>query len=96
MEDQEAEKIKEKMAQKKQEEQAEQQINQLLRIVLTTEAKERLSNVKMVNPGLYYNTIKIIMQMVQQGKKKINEEEMKKILHAIHYQDKKEMTIRRK
>jgi programmed cell death protein 5 len=67
-----------------------------LRMALTSEARQRLANVKMVNPNLASSIEEYVIQLVSSGKLRtaIDDEQMKQMLAAL--QDKKrEIKIRR-
>lgn len=68
----------------------------VLRMALTSEARQRLANVKMVKPELAGTIEEYIIQLASSGKlgSPVNDEQLKKML--ISLQDKKrETTIRR-
>jgi programmed cell death protein 5 len=68
----------------------------LLRMALTSEARQRLSNVKMVKPELAASIEEYVIQVASSGKLKkvIDDEQVKQMLLAL--QDKKrEIKIRR-
>ena len=67
-----------------------------LRIALTSEARQRLANVKMVRPDLASSIEEYVIQLAQSGKlrRAVGDEEVKQMLAAM--QDKKrEIKIRR-
>ena len=68
----------------------------LLRMALTSEARQRLANVKMVKPDLAASVEEYVIQVASSGKLKrvIDDEQVKQMLGAL--QDKKrDITIRR-
>ncbi|MCD6246890.1 MAG: hypothetical protein J7J87_00440 [Candidatus Diapherotrites archaeon] len=75
---------------------AERQLNIILRKLLTSEARERLKNVRLVNQELYLRAIQQIMALAQAGKltERVTDEQMKKILMLLS--KKKETRIIRK
>ena len=83
-------------AQKDQEIAEQAKINQILNAFLTDPAKERLSNVRLVNKNLFQNALQAIVFLAQQGKieQKIDDDEMKVLLERLN--QKKEINIRRK
>ena len=97
---QKKEELKQKWSEKQAAEQAEletaQKIDSLLRQVLEPEAKQRLSNVRLVNPELYLKATQAILYLVQnnQFKSKISEQQLKQILEKLS--QKRETTIKRK
>ena len=67
-----------------------------LRMALTSEARERLANVKMVRPDLAASIEEYVFQLASTGKlrKAVDDEQLKQMLSAL--QDKKrEIKIRR-
>jgi programmed cell death protein 5 len=79
------------------EQQLEQQKQALLRNILTTEARQRLTNLKMVKPEFTDQLELQLIQLAQQGKIPIPlaDEQLKKILVQLQSR-KRETTIRRK
>jgi len=79
------------------EQQMEQQKQALLRNILTTEARQRLTNLKMVKPEFIDQLELQLIQLAQQGKIPIPlaDEQLKKILVQLQSR-KRETTIRRK
>jgi len=68
----------------------------VLRVALTSEARERLSNVRMVKPELAASIEEYVIQLASSGKLKraVDDEQVKQMLLAL--QDKKrEIKIRR-
>jgi programmed cell death protein 5 len=68
----------------------------ILRIALTSEARQRLANVKMVRPDLASSIEEYVIQLASSGrlKRAVGDEELKQMLAAM--QDKKrEIKIRR-
>ena len=67
-----------------------------LRMALTSEARQRLANVKMVRPDLVQSIEEYVIQLASSGKlkKAVDDEQLKQMLSAL--QDKKrEIKIRR-
>jgi programmed cell death protein 5 len=79
------------------EQQVEQQKQALLRNILTPEARQRLSNLKMVKPEFTDQLELQLIQLAQQGKIPIPlaDEQLKKILVQLQSR-KRETTIRRR
>jgi programmed cell death protein 5 len=79
------------------EQQLEQQKQALLRNILTPEARQRLTNLKMVKPEFTDQLELQLIQLAQQGKIPIPlaDEQLKKILVQLQSR-KRETTIRRK
>ena len=79
------------------EQQMEQQKQALLRNILTTEARQRLTNLKMVKPEFTDQLELQLIQLAQQGKIPIPlaDEQLKKILVQLQSR-KRETTIRRR
>ena len=79
------------------EQQLEQQKQALLRNILSPEARQRLTNLKMVKPD-FTNQLELqLIQLAQQGKIPVPlaDEQLKKILTQLQSR-KRETTIRRK
>ena len=68
----------------------------LLRMALTSEARQRLANVKMVKPDLAAQIEEYVVQVASSGKLKnvINDEQVKQMLSALQ-EKKRDITIRR-
>jgi len=68
----------------------------VMRVALTSEARQRLANVRMVKPQLAQTIEEYIFQMVSQGKLKrvINDDELKGMLGSLQ-EKKRDFTIRR-
>jgi programmed cell death protein 5 len=67
-----------------------------LRMAMTSEARQRLANVKMVNPSLASSIEEYVIQLASSGKLRtaVDDEQLKQMLAAL--QDKKrEIKIRR-
>ena len=79
------------------EQQMEQQKQTLLRNILTPEARQRLTNLKMVRPEFIDQLEVQLIQLAQQGKIPIPlaDEQLKKILTQLQSR-RRETTIRRK
>ena len=67
-----------------------------LRMALTSEARQRLANVKMVRPDLASSIEKYVIQLASSGKLKraVDDEQVKQMLAALQ-EKKREMKIRR-
>ncbi len=68
----------------------------VMRVALTSEARQRLANVKLVKPQLAQTIEEYIFSMASQGKLKrvINDDELKEMLGQLQ-EKKKEFTFRR-
>jgi programmed cell death protein 5 len=79
-----------------QEEQLEAQKQQLLRQILTPEARQRLTNLKMIKPEFTEQLELQIIQLAQTGKLPIplSDKQLKQILQQLQPK-KREITIRR-
>jgi programmed cell death protein 5 len=89
-------KIAEEQRQAQTEEQLELQKQALLRKILTPEARQRLTNLKMVRPDFTEQLELQLIQLVQQGKLQIplTDAQLKQILAQLQAQ-KRETKIRR-
>ena len=76
--------------------QAEQQLSNMLSILLESNAKNRLNNIKLANKALYLKAAQTIIYLYQEGQLngKLSEEDLKSLLQKIN--PKKEINIRRK
>ena len=74
----------------------EMQINATLRQILTPEAKQRLSNIKLVNRERYYMLAQTLLTLYKTGRitKKLSDSELKNLL--IRLTNKRGINIRRK
>jgi len=68
----------------------------VMRMALTSEARQRLANVRLVKPQLAQTIEEYIFQMASQGKLKrvINDDELKEMLGSLQ-EKKRDFTIRR-
>lgn len=68
----------------------------LLRMALTSEARQRIANVRMVKPDLASSIEEYVIQMASSGKLKrvVDDEQVKQMLQALQGQ-KREIKIRR-
>jgi programmed cell death protein 5 len=68
----------------------------ILRMALTSEARQRLANVRMVKPELASSIEEYVVQLASAGKLKraVDDEQVKQMLQALQGQ-KREMKIRR-
>lgn len=75
----------------------QQQVQSLLADSLETKAKERLSNVRLVNQNLYWQTIQALMVLKRSNKLsgKLTDEELKSLLIRIK-PEKRDVSIRRR
>jgi len=69
----------------------------VIRIALTSEARQRLTNVRMVKPEVAHAIEEYIIQLVSSGrlKRTIDDEQLKDLLQTIQGTAKKEFKIRR-
>lgn len=69
----------------------------VMRIALTSEARQRLTNVRMVKPDVAHAIEEYIVQLVSSGrlKRTIDDEQLKELLQTIQGSAKKEFKIRR-
>ena len=67
------------------------------RVALTSEARQRLTNVRMVKPEVAHAIEEYIIQLVSSGrlKRTIDDEQLKELLQTIQGTGKKEFKIRR-
>lgn len=74
----------------------EAQIQAILRRILTPEARERLSRVKLVKPELAQQVELILVQLYQTGqiRERIDDAKLKKILAQIDARTRREFRIR--
>ena len=74
----------------------EAQIQAILRRILTPEARERLSRVKLVKPELAQQVELILVQLYQAGqiRERIDDAKLKKILAQIDARTRREFRIR--
>ena len=83
--------------QAQQEEQARQaQIDEILSAILTPDAKARLANIRLANPRAADKVISMLVYLYQSGRlaKKINDEELKKVLIKISEASRKNTNIK--
>lgn len=94
------EEMKEQYLRQKEEEMkradTEKQLQSMLRKFMDEEARQRLSNVRLVNQELYSKAIQAIMSMAQRGylTEKLNEEQLKAVLGQL--KNEREISIKRK
>jgi len=69
----------------------------VMRIALTSEARQRLTNVRMVKPDVAHAIEEYIIQLVSSGrlKRTIDDEQLKELLSTMQGTAKKEFKIRR-
>jgi programmed cell death protein 5 len=69
----------------------------VMRIALTSEARQRLANIRMVKPDVAHAIEEYIIQMVSAGrlKRTIDDDQLKELLSSIQGQGKKDFPIRR-
>jgi programmed cell death protein 5 len=69
----------------------------VMRIALTSEARQRLTNVRMVKPEVAHAIEEYIIQLVSSGrlKRTIDDEQLKEMLTSIQGTGKREFKIRR-
>lgn len=81
-----------------QEEQARRTMREnVMRVALTSEARQRLGNVKMVKPDVAHAIEEYIVQLVSSGrlKRTIDDDQLKELLSSIQGTAKKDFKIRR-
>src|SRR3989338_2787810 len=76
----------------------EQKIDSILNNVLTTQARERLNNVKLVNNNVYMSAVQSLIMAFNSGniREQISDEELKDLLQKISAGTKKDFKITRK
>ncbi|MCD6434368.1 MAG: hypothetical protein J7L14_02045 [Candidatus Diapherotrites archaeon] len=74
----------------------ELEIKILLKRILTAEAFERLSNVKLANPELYSLAVQALVQLYSQTKEPITDSQLKEMLIRLRNNIKREVRIKRK
>ncbi len=69
----------------------------IMRIALTSEARQRLTNVRMVKPDVAHAIEEYIIQLVSSGrlKRTIDDDQLKEMLQTIQGTGKREFKIRR-
>ena len=69
----------------------------VMRVALTSEARQRLTNVRMVKPEVAHAIEEYIIQLVSSGrlKRTIDDEQLKELLTSIQGTAKREFKIRR-
>jgi programmed cell death protein 5 len=69
----------------------------VMRVALTSEARQRLANVRMVKPEVAHAIEEYIIQLVSSGrlKRTIDDEQLKELLTSIQGTAKREFKIRR-
>lgn len=69
----------------------------VMRVALTSEARQRLTNVRMVKPEVAHAIEEYIIQLVSSGrlKRTIDDEQLKEMLTSIQGTGKREFKIRR-
>jgi programmed cell death protein 5 len=69
----------------------------VMRVALTSEARQRLANVRIVKPEVAHAIEEYIIQLVSSGrlKRTIDDEQLKELLSSIQGTAKKEFKIRR-
>ena len=69
----------------------------VIRVALTSEARQRLTNVRMVKPEVAHAIEEYIIQLVSSGrlKRTIDDEQLKELLQTIQGKAKKEFKISR-
>ena len=78
----------EQYQQELEEKKKEEKVKGLLRMTLSTEAYERLMNVRIVNPQLYAMASNQIFNLYQKAGRKLNEKELLSLLKALKGQQK--------
>lgn len=69
----------------------------VMRVALTSEARQRLANVRMVKPDVAHAIEEYIIQLVSSGrlKRTIDDDQLKELLSSIQGTAKREFKIRR-
>jgi programmed cell death protein 5 len=69
----------------------------VMRVALTSEARQRLANIRMVKPDVAHAIEEYIIQLVTSGKlrRTIDDDQLKELLSTIQGQAKREFKIRR-
>ena len=69
----------------------------VMRVALTSEARQRLANIRMVKPDVAHAIEEYIIQLVSSGrlKRTIDDDQLKELLSTIQGQGKREFKIRR-
>lgn len=78
--------------------QMEQQKKELVKKCMTTEAYERLMNVRMANAELYSRIVDLVISLAQSGRatSKITEEQLKGILAKLTYRPEPKIEFKHK
>ncbi|MFH1106812.1 MAG: DNA-binding protein [Candidatus Micrarchaeota archaeon] len=76
--------LQEAYRRKAEEMQKEAQLRQMLRKAMEPAAYERLQNIRLSNPELYEQLVRLVMYLVQQGQaKKVSEDLLKQLVARI-------------
>ncbi|MGD2249317.1 MAG: DNA-binding protein [Candidatus Methanofastidiosia archaeon] len=95
-------KRQEEMQQQQEEEQAalqqEMQKQVILKQILDTKARERLTRIKMANPQYGEQIEAVLFQLLQAGriKQKLDEDQFKQLIHQVFGSRKREFNIERR
>ena len=89
-------KLREMQRKQEAEEKEEQQLDLIVKGLLEEEARQRLSNVRLVNNDLYLKAVQYLVYASKSGQiqEKINENQMKIVLEKLN--EKREIKIQRK
>ncbi len=96
------EELQQQQARQREEEQkkadAENRMHAMLAKALDEPARQRVANVRMVNPELYAKAFQAIMSLVQKGyvRGKISDEQMREILRQLSEKRETKIDFRRK
>ena len=90
------EELKKRQEQQRQQEEADARLETAVKQLLEEKAKARLSNVKLVNPEVYFKAVQAIIYLFNAGQVqgKLNEEQLKALLKKLS--EKREVHIKRK
>jgi programmed cell death protein 5 len=76
--------VRQQMEQQMQSQQVEEQINLIMRRIMTPEARERLSNIRLARPEFARQVEILLIQLFQGGRlKELNDEQFKGLLAKI-------------
>ena len=85
------------MQQQMQEQEVDSQLNTVMTQILTPDAQERMSNIKLVTPDFARQVEVMLIQLYQAGRlpKKVNDVQLKEILMKLQGQKRETTIIRR-
>lgn len=96
--EQDNERLKQAYAKRIRQMQIEQQKRELARKLMTPEAYDRLSNVRVANKEVYSQLLDIVISLAQSGRatSRITEEQLKSILAKLTYRPETKIEFKRK